>query len=164
MVPAVLVRSDMHCVGRVVVSVQTLEANARALIAPITRRKRVPGLPTSNPEQFYQGAPLMLVPDVSATADFYRRFLGFKTDTGTETPEYRVVWRDNAAVHLAQGEHAPTGVRIVFWVKDVDALHAELIRRGAAIAVPIGTRPYGVRDFSIRDLNGVDVVFGQDCD
>jgi len=124
----------------------------------------MPGVPTSNPKQFYQGAPLLLVPDVSATADFYRMILGFTTDPGAETPDYSVVWRDNAAVHLAKGEHAPTGVRIFFWVKDVNALYAEVTGRGAAIAVPIGTRPYGVRDFSIRDPNGVMVVFGQDWD
>jgi hypothetical protein len=27
----------------------------------------MPDAPTSNPEQFYQGAPLLLVPDVCAT-------------------------------------------------------------------------------------------------
>jgi predicted enzyme related to lactoylglutathione lyase len=124
----------------------------------------MPDVPTSNPEQFYQGAPLLLVPDVSATAEFYRKILGFKTDAGAETSDYNVVWRDNAAVHLAKGQHAPTGVRIFFWVKDVNALYAEVNSRGAAIAVPIGTRPYGVRDFSIRDPNGVMVVFGQDWD
>jgi hypothetical protein len=72
----------------------------------------MPDIPTSNPDQFCQGAPLLLVPDVRATADFYRSVLGFKSDPGADTPEYSVVWRDNAAVHLAQGEHAPMGVRI----------------------------------------------------
>ena len=124
----------------------------------------MPDLPTSNPEQFYQGAPLLLVPDVPATADFYRQVLGFKTDPGSETARYCVVWRDNAAVHLTSGEHAPTGVRLFFWVKDVNTLHQEVVERGAAIAVEIGTRPYGVRDFSIHDPNGVEVVFGQDWD
>ena len=124
----------------------------------------MPDFPTSDPAQFYQGAPLLMVPDVSATAAFYRTILGFKTDAGAETPEYSVVWRDNAAVHLAKGEQAPTGVRIFFWVKDVNALYAEVTGRGAAIAVPLGTRPYHVRDFSIRDPNGVELVFGQDWD
>jgi uncharacterized glyoxalase superfamily protein PhnB len=55
-------------------------------------------------------------------------------------------------------------VRVFFWVKDVNALYEQVIKRGAAVAVPIGTRPYGVRDFSIRDPNGVEVVFGQDSD
>ena len=124
----------------------------------------MPDVPTSDPEQFYQGAPVLLVPDVAATAAFYRRVLGFRCDTGAGTPEYTVVWRDNAAVHLARGEHAPLGVRIFFWVKDVNALYEEVIRQGVAIDVPIGTRPYRVRDFSIRDPNGVAVVLGQDWD
>ena len=124
----------------------------------------MPDIPTSSPDQFYQGAPLLLVPDVAATADFYRRILGFKSDPGTETPEYSVVWRDNAAVHLAKGEHAPTGVRIFFWVKDVGALYEHFMKQGAAIAVPLETRPYGIRDFSIRDPNNVLLVFGQDWD
>jgi predicted enzyme related to lactoylglutathione lyase len=124
----------------------------------------MPHLPTGNPEQFYQGAPVLAVPDVLATAAFYRTMLAFKSDPGAETPEYAVVWRDNAAVHLAKGERAPAGVRLFFWVKDVDALHEEVVGRRVAIDVPIGTRPYGVRDFSVRDPNGVVVVFGQDWD
>ena len=124
----------------------------------------MPDLPTSNPEQFYQGAPVLLVPDVPATAAFYRQILGFKSDPGSETPEYTVVWRDNAALHFAQGERSPTGVRLFFWVKDVNALYEDVVRRGIAIDVPIGTRPYGIRDFSIRDPNGVMVVLGQDWD
>lgn len=122
----------------------------------------MPNVPTSTPEQFYQGAPLLLVPDVPATAAFYRRILGFTSDPGAATPEYTVVWRDNAAVHLAKGEDAPTGVRIFFWVKDVNTLYEEVLKRGAAIAVPIQTRPYGIRDFSMHDPNGVVVVLGQD--
>jgi catechol 2,3-dioxygenase-like lactoylglutathione lyase family enzyme len=124
----------------------------------------MPNFPQSDPEQFYQGAPVLAVPDVPATAAFYKRVLGFEADAGTETSEYSVVWRDNAAVHLASGEHTPTGVRLFFWVKDVDALYTEVTGRGATIAVPIGTRPYHVRDFSIRDPNDVEVVFGQDWD
>lgn len=124
----------------------------------------MPDIPTSNPEQFYQGAPVLSVLDVPATATFYRTMLGFRSDTGAETPEYTVVWRDNAAVHLAKGELAPTGVRLFFWVKDVNSLHAEIVGRGGVIDVPIGTRDYGIRDFSVRDPNGVVVIFGQDWD
>ena len=124
----------------------------------------MPDLPTSNPEQFCQGAPVLLVPDVPATADFYRRTLGFRSDPGAATPEYTVVWRDNAAVHLARGEQPPVGVRLFFWVRDVNTLYEEVVRQGVAIEVPIGTRPYGLRDFGIRDPNGVVVVLGQDWD
>ena len=105
---------------------------------------------------------MLSVPDVLATATFYRKMLGFKADSGAETPDYAVVWRDNAAVHLAKGELARTGVRIFFWVKDVNALYEEVTGRSVSIEVPIATRHYGVRDFSVRDPNGVVVVFGQD--
>lgn len=98
--------------------------------------------------------------DVPAAADFYRRILGFRTDEGAESPEYRVVWRDNAAVHFAKGERAPTGVRIFFRVKDVNALYAEVIDRGATIAAPIETRSYGIRDLSISDLLCALIVLG----
>ena len=122
----------------------------------------MPNMPTADPEQFYQGAPLLLVPDVLATADYYRKTLGFQSDAEGSSPEYSVVWRDNASVHLAQGDGAPVGVRIFFWVKEVDALYQAVIERGAEIEAPIGTRPYKIRDFTIRDPNGVILVFGQD--
>ena len=51
----------------------------------------MPALPSSNPEQFVQGAPVLHVPDVPATAAFYRDVLGFTWDFGDDT--YAVVWR-----------------------------------------------------------------------
>ncbi len=122
----------------------------------------MPDMPTSNPAQFYQGSPLLQVPDVLATADYYHKTLGFQSDPGALTPEYGVVWRDNAAVHLAKGDAPPSGVRIFFWVKDVNALYDAVIAQGAEIAMPIETRPYQIRDFGLRDPNGVLLVFGQD--
>ena len=125
----------------------------------------MPAMPTADPEQFYQGAPLLVVPDVPATADWYREVLGFRSDPEGTSPGYTVVWRDNASVHLAGGgERAPGGVRIFFWVRDADAVHAEVCARGAEVVEPIGTRPHRIRDFSIRDPNGVILVFGQDVD
>jgi predicted enzyme related to lactoylglutathione lyase len=124
----------------------------------------MPNVPTSDPAQFVQGAPILEVPDVRATAEFYHTALGFTSDAGTESADYTVLWRDNAAIHLARGNRVPEGVRVFFWVRDVNALHEHVQRQGIAIDVPIGTREYGVRDFSIRDTNGVVVVLGQDWD
>ena len=124
----------------------------------------MPLMPTEDPEQFVQGAPLLFVPDVPTTADYYRSVLGFTSDPEGTAPEYTVVWRDNASVHLAHGDGTPQGVRIFFWLKDVDALYEDLTRRGVPIETPLGDRPYGVRDFAIRDPNGVVLVFGQDVD
>jgi predicted enzyme related to lactoylglutathione lyase len=124
----------------------------------------MPNIPTSNPKQFYQAAPLLTVPDVIAAASYYQRVLGFQADADAVTADYGVVWRDNAAVHCAVGANTATGVRVFFWVRDVNQLYEEVEARGAQLLEPIGTRPYHVRDFSIRDPNGIELVFGQDWD
>ena len=120
----------------------------------------MPDRPTSNPQQFVQGSAVLHVPDIKATATYYRDVLGFNWDFGDET--YSVVWRDNAAIHFAEGETVPTGVHVFLWVRDVDECHRQMAERGAEIVVPIGDRPYSMRDFAIRDPNGIDLIFGQD--
>jgi len=70
----------------------------------------MPDRPTSNPEQIIQGAPILHVPDVTATATFYRDVLGFRSDPEGTSDDYTVVWRDNAAIHFARGDSQPTGV------------------------------------------------------
>ncbi|MBT6146029.1 MAG: hypothetical protein HOH74_11400 [Gemmatimonadetes bacterium] len=122
----------------------------------------MPVAPSASPNQFIQGAPVLHVPDVMATARYYRDVLGFTWDYGDK--DYCVVWRDNSAVHFTLGEQAPAGVHLFQWVKDVDGLHAEIIGNGAVVSVELMDRPYGIRDFSVTDPNGVAIVFGQDID
>jgi predicted enzyme related to lactoylglutathione lyase len=122
----------------------------------------MPSRPSSNPRQFIQGAPVLHVRDVVRTAEFYRDVLGFVWDFGDAS--YAVVWRDNSAIHLIAGERDPQGVHLFQWVKDVDAFHAEVAARGAQIVqVPVN-RPYGVRELVLRDVNGIDLVVGQDVE
>lgn len=120
----------------------------------------MPGLPNSNPKRFVQGSPVLHVVDVIATAEYYRDSLGFWWDFGDEN--YAVVWRDNAAVHFTRGAGAPSGIHIFFWIRDVDAYYEEL--RGVDTAIETGptTQLYGIREFSVIDINGVTIVFGQD--
>src|SRR6185436_902427 len=118
----------------------------------------MPALPSSNPTQFVQGAPVLHVPDVTATAAFYRDVLGFTWDFGDET--YAVVWRDNSAIHFVRDKASPEGVHLFQWVKDIAAYHKEIVARGAAATEPTD-QPYGIREFVIQDINGVGIVFGE---
>jgi len=122
----------------------------------------MPALPSSNPQQFVQGAPVLHVPDVTAAATFYRDVLGFTWDFGDDT--YAVVWRDNSAIHFVRADDGPTGVHLFQWVKDVDSYYREVIGRGAETASAPTDQPYGIREFGVRDINGVGVVFGQDIE
>ena len=122
----------------------------------------MPNLPRSDPAQFIQGAPVLAVPDVEATATYYRDVLGFNWDFGDGN--YSVVWRDNSAVHLVKGDRPPTGVRLFQWVQDVDALHSELQQRSVKTDTRPEDQPYGLREFRMADLNGIELIFGQDID
>jgi predicted enzyme related to lactoylglutathione lyase len=120
----------------------------------------MPALPSANPKQFVQGAPVLHVPNVAATAAFYRDMLGFTWDFGDDT--YAVVWRDNSAIHFVRDEASPKGIHLFQWVKDIDGYHRELIARGAEVAAEPTDQPYGIREFGVRDINGVGIVFSQD--
>lgn len=122
----------------------------------------MPALPTSNPAQFFQGATVLHVPDVKSTAVFYRDVLGFTWDFGDDA--YAVVWRDNSAIHFVRDEGTPRGVHLFQWVRDVDAYRREILGRGAVVASEPADQPYGVREFSVHDPNGVAIVFGQDIE
>jgi hypothetical protein len=50
---------------------------------------------------------------------------------------------------------------IYFWVSDVDALHTELVQRGARIDYGLCDQSYGCREFGVQDLDGHDIGFGQ---
>lgn len=122
----------------------------------------MPAHPHSNPKQFIQGAPVLHVPDVAATARYYRDVLGFTWDFGDET--YSVVWRDNSAIHFVKDDRAPAGVHLFQWVRDVDAYYDEIAKRGAQVVSVPADQPYGIRELAVRDINGIDVLFGQDIE
>jgi uncharacterized glyoxalase superfamily protein PhnB len=122
----------------------------------------MPALPTSNPAQFFQGAPVLHVSDVKAAAAFYRDILGFTCDFGDDT--YAVVWRDNSAIHFVRDEGKPNGIHLFQWVRDVDAYYREILGRGAVVASEPTDQTYGIREFGVQDLNGVGIVFGQDIE
>jgi catechol 2,3-dioxygenase-like lactoylglutathione lyase family enzyme len=122
--------------------------------------------------QLQSVAPVLLVRDVVAAADYFRDRLGFAYDRfWGEPPDFCMVERDGLTVMLSQ---APAGAEIrphwrvvkqmwdaYFWVEDVEALYAEYQRRGARIDYGLGLKPYGVREFGVQDLDGHDIAFGQ---
>ena len=122
----------------------------------------MPEQPNANPKQFIQGAPVLHVPNVEATARYYRDVLGFTYDFGDDT--YAVVWRDNSAIHFVKDDRPPSGVHLFQWVRDIDAYHKEMVNRGAEIFRAPSNRPYGLRECAVKDINGVEIIFGQDIE
>lgn len=118
-------------------------------------------------------APVLLVRDLVASANYYRDRLGFAYDRlWGDPPNFCMLRRDGRTVMLSQ---APPGARLTphwkvvrgmwnayFWVRDVDALYSEFRKRGAIIDYELGNKPYGVREFGVQDLDGHDLGFGEE--
>lgn len=109
-------------------------------------------------------SPIFSVSDLQQSIAFYRGMLGF--DLAWEwgdPPDIAAVCRDNVEITLTQRTGAkPAGASHVYLgVSGVDELYSALVRAGATIVVPIGDRPYGLRDFRIADPSGNELSVGQ---
>lgn len=120
-------------------------------------------------------APILLVRDVVRSAEYWCHKVGFSFPRfWGEPPAFCMPQRDGHIIMLSQAPADHVIVphwRIVdkmwnayFWVDDVEAIHAELVERGASIDYGLCIQPYDVKEFGIQDLDGHDIAFGQDLD
>jgi catechol 2,3-dioxygenase-like lactoylglutathione lyase family enzyme len=95
--------------------------------------------------------------ELDACRDFYTGLLGFQVamdmgwimtfaSPGNPTAQISVLREDASA---------PVVPQITVEVADVDAVHAEAVRRGLEIVHPLTDEPWGVRRFFVKDPNGV---------
>jgi uncharacterized glyoxalase superfamily protein PhnB len=54
---------------------------------------------------------------------------------------------------------AGVGIQVYVMVDDVDAYHAEIVKRGAKPETEPKSQFYGIRDFGVNDLDGYRLVF-----
>jgi hypothetical protein len=126
--------------------------------------------------------PLLQVRDLAASVAFYGQMLALKT--GCRENGFSIVRRDECTIFLAQKtKEANVTNKAARAVDDgwcnfdmhihcepgtLDALHAEIKAKGVPMPVcfadgPV-VRPYGVRDFSVFDPDGYDLVFAEECE
>jgi catechol 2,3-dioxygenase-like lactoylglutathione lyase family enzyme len=121
----------------------------------------IPNAPIVECDQLHAG---LAVTDLQAAIDFYVTKLGFwKAFTWGEPPSFAGVNLGDVQIFLEEGEPTPsaTTAAAFFIVADVDQLHAFHRANGVEIAQPIGDRPWAIRDYTVRDLCGYYLVFGQ---
>lgn len=130
---------------------------------PSVRRALAPRVEFSHLE------PILSVPDVSATAAFYRDKLGFTIeflygDPPVHAGVARGEWSfPSARLQLTQAAPgaAAGGLSLfVFVGPDIERLRDEYARAGVEISADLETKPWGMREFSVRDCNGYVLRFG----
>ena len=108
--------------------------------------------------------PILSVDDLASALSYYQRVLGF--DVGWswgDPPHLASVCRDRVEVNLAQrdGSQESRPARVYFQMSGVDEYYRLATEAGATIEVPLGDRPYGMRDFRLRDSAGNELSFGE---
>jgi catechol 2,3-dioxygenase-like lactoylglutathione lyase family enzyme len=119
-----------------------------------------PALPFTECEQIHAG---LAVSDIPTAVEFYIKKLGFQQAfTWGEPPTFAGVNLGKVQMFLAKGMPTPspdTGA-VYFLVGDADQLYEFHRANGVEIAQAIDDRPYGIRDYTVRDLHGYYLVFG----
>jgi uncharacterized glyoxalase superfamily protein PhnB len=118
-------------------------------------------------------SPTLAVKDMLKTIEFYQKSLGFKLGMcfpDANNPEYADLSKDgmvlmfiplkNAGIDPA--EKLGIGVNMYLQIDgDINAYYQELKGRGVCIAADIKDEPYGIRDFTVEDIDGYQLTFNQ---
>lgn len=134
--------------------------------------------PVGAATRFDAAVPQFTVRDVVQTAEYYRDVLGFEIDgywdgerehlDARRPAFFGIVRRDQVRLHFNRADGTPgrTGraegaYDVYFHVTGVDALGAELRRRGATVLEGPDDRVYEQRELVVRDCNGLILAFGE---
>ncbi|MBT9463527.1 VOC family protein [Hydrogenophaga sp.] len=111
---------------------------------------------------------VLAVPDLARNAAYFRDALDFRVEWPEGTGWQLLSRRDvrimvghcpDAVPPSATGDHSYFGY---LHVDDVDALHEELVSRGALIQQPPADKPHGMREFLVATPDGHRLMIGQD--
>ena len=102
------------------------------------------------------GQPVAELPvaDVERAQQHYRDALGFQIGWLYPDKEIGAVSRDKAVIFFRKRN--PPFEPAIHWVfaEDIDASYRELQSSGANIVDPLEKKPWGIRQFTVQDLDG----------
>jgi uncharacterized glyoxalase superfamily protein PhnB len=105
-------------------------------------------------------APEIPVSNLKESVEYYEQKLGFRVAMEMPGGNYAIIERDDIAIHLFQDDaRRPSPVGIHIFTEDLEALHTELMNRGARISQEILRKPWGNRDFRVNDDSGNEIKF-----
>ena len=104
-------------------------------------------------------APELPTADLSAAVLFYNQ-LGFDLVSQTLAGDYSIIERDGIVLHLfATGDTPATPVGIHFFTPALEDVYQEFQRRGVHFEQEIERKPWGNRDFRLKDTFGNELKF-----
>jgi catechol 2,3-dioxygenase-like lactoylglutathione lyase family enzyme len=114
----------------------------------------------------HDSTTVFTVTNVMESAAYYRDKLGFDVAFQYGDPTFCVGLCSGAVtLHLiaaAKAPRPPGHGAVSISVDDVDALHPDLVKRGAKVLKAPKDYDYGLRDFDVADLDGNMIFFGME--
>lgn len=104
-------------------------------------------------------APELPAANLTAAIAFYEK-LGFSLASERPARDYAIVERDGIAIHLFEDKirrHTQSGVHI--FTHDLAELFEEFADRGVPFAQKIERKPWGNREFRMKDEYGNELKF-----
>ena len=101
--------------------------------------------------------PQLPVSDMDRSIAYYQEALGFRLGWRTTDGGLAALYSGEIEVLLLvpwTGEGLPPAQCAYVYVEDPDSLCAEYQHAGAEVVEPVASRPYGMRDFLVRDPDG----------
>lgn len=108
--------------------------------------------------------PILRVRDLEEGVDYFVDALGFEPAwRWGDPPERAGVTRDAARLQLVHdAPFAPDGPSTLYLhVRGIDDVYAACVERGAEVVSGLDDRPFGMRDFRVRDPSGNRIAFGE---
>jgi uncharacterized glyoxalase superfamily protein PhnB len=118
-------------------------------------------------------SPTLAVRNMKQAIQFYRDSLGFKTGMvfpDADNPEYVDLSKDGMvimlipATNIGIGAKEKLGIGVNLYMQidgDIDEYCNKLKARGVKIVVDIKDEPFGIRDFTVEDIDGYKLTLNQ---
>jgi uncharacterized glyoxalase superfamily protein PhnB len=111
---------------------------------------------------FENAVPVIGTTDVTGTVRYFEQTLGFKQQwSWGEPPVYAGVKAGGAMVYIGHDPELAGAIQekhltpdIFLWVTEIDNIYLQHRANGAEIAEELAERPWGVRQYTVREPNG----------
>lgn len=114
-----------------------------------------------NQVEFGHAVPILRVSDFDRSVAYYIERLGFSEDWSFG--RFGSVSRDRTSLMLSEGSQGCSSTWLWIAVGDADALHQELVERGADIRRPPTNFPWGSREVHVFDADRHILRFGSEA-
>jgi catechol 2,3-dioxygenase-like lactoylglutathione lyase family enzyme len=112
---------------------------------------------------FHRQIPVLPVADLKATIKYYKTKLGFSeewfwedTDAGCGRNELFMLFNLNPTL-LDAMLAASAPLEIIWIVEQVDDIYAEYTQKDLTLLSELENKPWGMREFTIKDINGYSI-------